>query len=30
MADGDDVYKPHDHTLKYAIHLNDDLKIEET
>ncbi len=30
MVDGDNVYKPHGHTLEDAIHLNDDLKIEET
>jgi len=30
MVDGDEVYKPHDHTLEDAIHLNDDSKIEKT
>ncbi len=30
MVDGDNVYKPHGHTLEDAIHLNDDSKIEET
>jgi len=30
MVDGDNVYKPHGHTLEDGIHLNDDSKIEET
>jgi hypothetical protein len=30
MVDGNDVYKPHNHTLEDVIHLNDDSKIEET
>jgi len=30
MVDGDNVYKPHGHTLEDAILLNDDSKIEKT
>lgn len=30
MVDGNNVYKPHNHTLEDVIHLNDDSKIEET
>lgn len=30
MANGDNLYKPHDHTPENAIHLNHDSRIEET